>query len=286
MITFKNRLVPALVLAFGLSAPAAAHDTHADATYMANEAVLVTQGELKIMFDPFYQTGFGTYPEIPEAMMAKVTAQIPPFDSIDAIFFSHVHGDHFDGPKLLAYMKTNTAVNAFMPEQGARLVRDLAEDNTQIKDRIIAFELAEGDAPITVTKGAITAEAVRIPHSGWPTGRRDINNILFRVSLADGVTVMHMGDADINDIHYAPYEDHWDARQTHHAFPPYWYLMSKDGRTILTERLKVGGATGIHVPIRLPRGLSAYDYFSKPGESRVVHLPVPEEEVEADNDNE
>ena len=43
------------------AAPVSAHDTHADATYMANEAVLVVQGDLKIMFDPFYSSGFGTY---------------------------------------------------------------------------------------------------------------------------------------------------------------------------------------------------------------------------------
>ena len=56
-----------LVAAF-LAMPAQAHDTHADATYMANEAVLVVQGETKVMFDPFYASGLGTYPEVPDEM--------------------------------------------------------------------------------------------------------------------------------------------------------------------------------------------------------------------------
>ena len=91
---------------------------------------------------------------------------------------------------------------------------------------------------------------------------------------------MHMGDADINDDHYAPHESHWRARHTHQAFPPYWYFGNEEGRSILTKRLQVGHATGVHVPIKVPGGLAKYDYFSKPGESRVIYLPKPEKEPE------
>ena len=260
--------------------PAIAHDTHADATYMANEAVLVVQGDTKIMFDPFYSNGFGTYQEVPDSMMAKVMAESAPFDGIDGIFVSHVHGDHFDGPKVLAYMQKNTAVNVFLPEQGAKVIRELAGDDDQILNRLIAFELTEGGKPKSAEKNGLKVDAVRIPHAGWPApARKDINNIVFRVTLDDGVTVMHMGDADINDAHYAPHEDHWRVKHTNQAFPPYWYFGNEEGRTILSERLRVGHATAVHVPIKVPAGLarSDYDYFSKPGESRIIYLPAPKE---------
>lgn len=260
-----------------MSTPAMAHDTHADATYMANEAVLIAQGDLKIMFDPFFTSGFGTYPEVPDEMMAKVVAQSAPFDGVDGIFVSHVHRDHFDGNKVFAYMQKNRDVNVFLPDQGMELLRQLAADDEQILNRLIPFALSEGGDPIKVIKNGLEVDAVRIPHSGWPRPeRKDVNNIVFRVTLADGVTVMHMGDADINDDHYAPHEDHWRAKHTHQAFPPYWYFGNEEGRSILTKRLQVGHATGIHVPIKVPGGLEKYDYFSKPGESRVIYLPAPE----------
>lgn len=268
-----------ILAALLLAQPALAHDTHADATYMANEAVLVVQGDLKIMFDPFYSNGFGTYPEVPDDMMKKVMAQTVPFDGIDGIFVSHVHGDHFDGPKVYDYMKINRDVHVFLPEKGASYIRELAREEDHILKRLVSFKLSEGGDPQKQVRGDLEVDAVRIPHSGWPTGRRDINNIVFRVTLDGGVTVMHMGDADVNDQHYVPHEDHWRAKHTHQAFPPYWYFGNEEGRTILSERLKVGHATGVHVPIKLPRGLaeSGYDYFSKPGESRVIYLPVPKE---------
>ncbi len=275
--------ITTLIAPLLLAAPISAHDVtqHADATYMANEAVLIAQGETKIMFDPFYATGFGTYREVPGDMMAKVMSQTAPFDGIDGVFVSHVHGDHFDGQKVYAYMQVNRDVLIFLPEQGAKLLRELAGGDPQILRRLVPFELTEGGDPMTIVKGDLYIDAVRIPHSGWPRkDRKDINNILFRVTLDNGVTVMHMGDADINDDHYAPYTDHWAARQTEHAFPPYWYFGNDEGRKILKERLKVKAATGVHVPIRVPRGLENFDYFSKPGESRVISLPEMDKEAE------
>lgn len=265
-------------LCFALAVPATAHETHADATYMANEAVLVVQGETKIMFDPFFANGFNNYQLVPDAMKTKVMQQAAPFDGIDAILVSHVHGDHFDAGETVDYMKANTDVNVFISAQGAEQLRELIDDKS-ITDRIVPFALEEGDKPIKVTRGDITADAVRIPHSGWPSGRRNINNIVFRVTLDDGVTVMHMGDADVNDDHYAPYERHWREKHTHQAFPPYWFFGNEEGRTILTKRLKVGHSTGVHVPVKVPGGLarSDFDYFSKPGEVRIITLTAPKE---------
>ena len=214
--------------------------------------------------------------------MAKVMTESSPFDGVDGVFISHVHGDHFDGPKVFAYLQKNREVNVFLPEQGAKHLRELARDDDQIIERIIAFKLTEGGKPKKVEKDGLKVDAVRIPHSGWPRpDRKGVNNIVFRVTLDDGVTVMHMGDADINDQHFAPYESHWRKTHTHQAFPPYWYFGNEEGNTILTKRLQVGHATGIHVPIKVPDGLakSDYDYFSKPGESRVIYLPAPENEI-------
>jgi L-ascorbate metabolism protein UlaG (beta-lactamase superfamily) len=269
--------------ALSFAVPATAHETHADATYMANEAVLVVQGDTKIMFDPFFASGFNNYQLVPAEMKAKVMAQQTPFDGIDGVFVSHVHGDHFDADETMAYMEINTEVNVFISEQGGAQLRALSDDK-QILDRIVPFALTEGGDPISAIRGDLNVDAVRIPHSGWPSGRRDINNIVFRVTLDDGITVMHMGDADVNDDHYAPYEDHWRSTYTNHAFPPYWYFGAKEGEAILTKRLKVGASTGIHVPIKVPGGLarSDYDYFSKPGEVRMITLPEPKEKAETE----
>jgi len=57
-----------------------------------------------------------------------------------------------------------------------------------------------------------------------------------------------------------------------HAFPPYWFLTSPQGRNILTDDMNVAISTGIHVPIKVPADLkeSGQDYFSLSGETREI----------------
>ena len=55
------------------------------AFYMANEAVMVTDGDTKVLFDPLYAESYGQYLLVPEAMRAALFAGNEPFDGVDAI---------------------------------------------------------------------------------------------------------------------------------------------------------------------------------------------------------
>jgi hypothetical protein len=145
-------------------------------------------------------------------------------------------------------------------------------------ERVTAVELAYMDAPVTLETEDLLIEAVRIPHSGWPTGRLDVENISWRVTLNEATTVLHMGDADPNDVHFARDAAYWDKGHTHMAFPPYWFFSSKGGNAILEGRIKPDHSVGIHVPVMVPAEssqrpleLRGYDLFTRPGETR----PIP-----------
>jgi hypothetical protein len=134
------------------------------------------------------------------------------------------------------------------------------------------LSLEYGDAPKTLNIGSVKATAVRIAHAGWPAPRRAIvQNMVYRVTLGDGPTVMHMGDADIRAEHYAPFKTHWRAQSTDLAMPPYWFLTSPGGPKIL-EGLNVEKSVGIHVPLNVPQELedSGVDFFSVSDESRQI----------------
>jgi len=100
-----------------------------------------------------------------------------------------------------------------------------------------------------------------------------LQNMVYRVSLDGGTTVMHMGDADVNDAHYAPFDDHWQKQITDTAFPPYWFLTSETGQTILKDRLNTKRVIGVHVPLNEPQDLkdSGQDYFSVSGDTRPLN---------------
>jgi len=162
---------------------------------------------------------------------------------------------------------------------GLRSVAD-ASDAT-VFDRVTAVSLAYKDSPVSLEMEGLIIEAVRIPHSGWPTGRLDVENISWRVTLNQSTTVLHMGDADPNDVHFARDADYWEKRHTHMAFPPYWFFSSRGGRGIMKNRIKPDHSVGVHVPVSMPENPSKrpgeyrdYDLFTQPGEKRNIPTAV------------
>ena len=120
-------------------------------------------------------------------------------------------------------------------------------------------------------------EAIGIPHSGWPTRHKTLENIVFRVTLDDEATVMHFGDADANDEHFAKNPDHWNKRHTHFAMPPFWFYFSEEGRRILDDRINATHTIGVHVPRKMPNDpesrpdeLQGVDLFRRQGETRNI----------------
>ncbi len=245
----------------------------AQAQYIANAGILVSQGDTKVLFDPFFNNGFDTY-SVPSSEQVNAIMQgIAPYNGINAVFISHAHGDHFSASQIIAYMKAHKAVRIVAPQQALEMMQDEVTWEENLLRRVMALDLAYEDGTISIGIGAISSSAVRIPHSGWPDPRRAaIQNLVYRVTLNETATVMHMGDADPRAQHYTPYKAHWAVRSTDTAFPPYWFYGSDEGQAILADIINVKNSIGVHVPIKIPQGLkdSGADYFSKAGETRPV----------------
>lgn len=244
--------------------------TPTQTTYLGNEGLMVSDGHTTILFDPLYPNGFGIYQMVPQAMRQDVMAGAAPYDNVDAIFISHMHPDHFSVDEVITYMQTHAQVRLFAPAQAVEWMREETED-TALFERVTAIELARLDAPLSFQQGGLEIDVVRIPHAGWPA-RAEVSNLVWRVTLSDGVTVMHLGDADPRDEHFAPHEAHWMVRRTDTAYPPYWFFTTGEGPQILSTRLNTLTATGIHVPIELPPDLfvTGADFLHTPGETRLL----------------
>ena len=244
---------------------------------------MVVQGETKVVFDPLFRNSYGHYQLLPRAMKDALYAGEPPFDGIDAVFISQHHGDHFSPEDILRLLKAQPGIHLYAPLQAVNGMRNVATaEDKIIFERVTSVELAYKDAPVTLEMEGLIIEAVRIPHSGWPTGRLDVENISWRVTLNKTTTVLHMGDADPNDVHFERDVTYWDKRHTHMAFPPYWFFSSSGGNAILENRIKPDHSVGVHVPVSIsktpnlrPTELRGYDLFTEPGEKREIPVSVP-----------
>lgn len=269
-------LFDALLVVLSFSGVAQADDS--TARYLANEGLMVVHGDTKILFDPLFRNDYGLYLLLPKDMEAALFAGEAPFDGIDAIFISHFHGDHFSPKDMIRLMKVQTGIQLYAPAQAIVGMRAAASDEDQpVFDRVSSVNLAYKDAPVSLEMAGLFIEAVRIPHSGWPTGRVGVENIVWRVTLNESTTVLHMGDADPNDVHFAGDADYWNKNTPHMAFPPYWFFGSSSGRVILQDRIKAARSVGIHVPVQIPSDpisrpaeLRGVDLFTQPGETRTI----------------
>lgn len=283
-----NRLLYALALLFftiGTVFVEAqdATTTKSSAHYMANEGLMVLQGETKVLFDPLFRNSYGQYQLLPKPMEEALFAGVPPFDGVDAVFISHSHEDHFSPVDILRLLKEQPGIRLYAPANAVAELHQVAgEQDAAVFDRVTAVDLAYKDAPVSLEMAGLKIEAVRIPHSGWPTRRLDVENISWRVTLNETTTVLHMGDADPNDVHFARDVAYWEKTHLHMAFPPYWFFNSTYGPGILKNRLKPDHSVGVHVPVSIPTeparrpvSLRAYDLFTSPGETRVMPVVVP-----------
>ncbi|WP_300531481.1 MBL fold metallo-hydrolase [Maricaulis sp.] len=263
-----------LCVSAALSAPVHAHpvaDDPATAHFLANEAVLIEAGETKILFDPLFTNSYNTYPLVDPQTKAALMAGEAPFDGIDAVFVSHVHGDHFDAEEMNAYLAAHRDVILVAPFQARLDMRQAAgwSETFEARLRIMPF-VAEPQA-LSLAGGAIEVTAVHIPHAGGAQ-RAHIQNMAYRVTLNTEATVMHLGDATPDTPIYDTHAAHFEARRTDRAFPPYW-LIGRWGGNETRARLNADEITGIHLPMLAPSWLSqtGEDYFTAPGQTRGLH---------------
>lgn len=248
---------------------ASAHESRGNATYLANEGVMVEAGEYKVLFDPFFHNNYGSYQLVPETILAAIMSNTSPYNDIDAIFVSHSHGDHFAAKDMLNYLQKYSSVQLIAPIQAIDKMSPLAGFD-QIQKQLTSIALEYGDKPLSLVVDNIEIDAVRIPHAGWP-GRAEISNIVYRVSLLNGdlsATYVHMGDADPKDEHFRPYASFWQQEKPDIAFPPYWFFLTIQGNYILDKHVNAGKNIAVHVPLKIPARLinTGESYFSVPGE--------------------
>ena len=255
-----------------------AAESPARVLYLANEGVMISKGDVKVLFDPLFETSFGQYQLLPKQMEKDLFAGLPPFDGVEAVFVSHYHGDHFSPELMLSFLKSREDMKLYAPAQAVSALHAVAGAQDQaVFERVTSIALEHGDEPVRLAVGGLLIEAAFIPHSGWQRRPIEVENLAFRVTLDEEITVLHMGDADADPEHFSRNRSYWIDTEHNLALPPYWFFDSAGGRAILDEFIKPIHAIGIHVPVAIPDDpsnrpdeLIGFDLFTEPGESREI----------------
>jgi L-ascorbate metabolism protein UlaG (beta-lactamase superfamily) len=247
----------------------ATQDVLGTAHYLGNEGVLVVGKQKKILFDPIFNKNYQRFTLVPENLKFKMFENRDPFGGIDIIFISHSHADHFDAKDVSAYLHKYHNVQLIAPTQAIEKLK-LLPDYKKITKQLHEISMKVGEQPIELFLDGVQVEVIRIPHVGWPE-RADVENLVYRVTL-DDVTVMHLGDSDINPAHYLPFSSFWSKKISHHAFIPGIFAVNTNSEQTIKELINVQKITHIHIPMNVPDTLNELkvDFFSIPDEIREI----------------
>ncbi len=159
--------------------------------YIANEGVLISSKDKRVLIDGLHRRYEDSYAYLPDSEREKIETARPPFDQIDLLLTSHMHGDHFHPESVGRYLKSSVKTIFATSDQVAGEVAAKFSDYLAIKDRItsIAYSFKERQ---TKTLAGIDVEFLSVGHG---TDRHAGIQNLGHVFTLGGTKFLHLGDA-------------------------------------------------------------------------------------------
>ena len=252
--------IAAMIAVAALVAAAVGQDAEkpgVEITYLANEGLLIQAGETGVVIDGLFRAGVSGYARVPAAELEKLETAGAPYDKVKLLLVSHYHGDHFDAKSVARHLEHNPKARLISSEQVVEQVRAAAK--SEVKPRIESVDPKDADKVATESSG-VKIEFLKLSHG---TGRfAKIANLGHIIEL-NGIRILHIGDAELNDKTREPLEKH--AKGVDVACIPYWLLLSERGREFVLESLAPRHIVAIHVPPKEADDVTARIHAHIPG---------------------
>ena len=213
-------------------------------TYVANEGVLVSSGEAKVLIDALFDKPNKEYRTPSQEVLGKIMKGEAPFDGVDLVLVTHDHPDHFDASLAARYMETVPGPMLLAPADAVAEMREASADWTKIKARVVPLDIKVGGKERRDVK-RIPVTAFRTLHSG---DRESPMNVMFLFEL-NGWRVFHEGDSTGKTSVYHDFG--LGSVPVDLALVHYWFPLDPDCARFLQEALKPDHIALMHLPIRL-----------------------------------
>lgn len=132
-------------------------------TYLANCGYLYESGKSKVLIDPF-GTEYGGFFYLPSnETKQNVIKGNAPFDKIDLLLITHIHGDHFNAKLTESFLLNNSKAKMICPSQVYKQMKDSCSSFDRIKSQIISPNLSINELKKIKING-ISVSAIRMQH--------------------------------------------------------------------------------------------------------------------------
>jgi L-ascorbate metabolism protein UlaG (beta-lactamase superfamily) len=210
-------------------------------TYLANEGVLLKSGSTRVVIDGLHRFNKEAYATLPDGPREALETAAPPWNGIDLLLVSHRHRDHFHPEAVGRYLASSPRTQLLTSEE---VVGELARDYPgweDIRARVVPWHWEVGRTE-TVRVGGVEVTLLGLSHGDGQMAT--VQNIGHVFSLG-GVTVLHVGDAQLTAANFAPFN--LPARGIDIAFLPWWYVIDDEGRALVSAHIAPRRIVAIHI---------------------------------------
>jgi L-ascorbate metabolism protein UlaG (beta-lactamase superfamily) len=160
-------------------------------TQLANEGVIISGGESRVMIDGMVVDTYSVYGGLPEGASALFSEAAGPFSDIDLALVSHRHHEHNQPRHACQFMKKSESTILVTSSQVLGLMREKCRKLVTSSERIRLID-PQYDAPEIFEEGG--AKVTVFPLSHGTRKYAKIQNYGQLVEIG-GMTVLHIGDA-------------------------------------------------------------------------------------------
>ncbi|HAS47118.1 MAG TPA: hypothetical protein DCS93_41935 [Microscillaceae bacterium] len=208
-------------------------------TYIANEGVFLQKKDKKVLIDALHEKYRPIYLYPSTKLRLKMEKGLFPFQGVDLVLVSHLHGDHFGASSCARQLKNNPQTTLI----GSKQIRDSLQKTSLFSAIQPQIKVATQTEPITIHD--IPVKILKIAHVnkyryGW------VQNFGYIVNL-DGQKVLHIGDAEVSKEIFAPFQ--LPKENIEVAVLPIWFLVSSKGKQLVTQYIRPRHIIASHISV-------------------------------------
>lgn len=239
VIASETRAMFGLILFLCLSASLQADIT---VTQLANEGVIISDGETRLMIDGFVVEPYSVYGGLPAEAASNFDQQSGVFANIDYALASHRHHDHNQPRFACAFMQGSTTTEFYSGSQVIGLMREKCRQFMTTSPRV--HEVApQYEEPEFIQAGSAKIKVFPLSHGTRKYAR--IQNNAHLIELG-GLTVLHVGDAAMDATDYA--RAGIDKVAIDVALIPFWYFQPGPGAAVVDDYIDARFKIAVHIP--------------------------------------
>lgn len=216
---------------------------HADlvVTQLANDGVLVSDGETRILIDGLVVEPYSVYGGLPPDVVPLFDELNGPFAAVDLVLISHRHHDHNQPKFACQYMKRSSSLLK-TSEQVIGLMREKCREFMTTSPRVTTID-PQYQQPFKLELKTAKISIFPLSHGTRKYAR--IQNFGHLIEMG-GLTVLHVGDAAMTpkDFELAGL----DSTPVDVALLPFWYFQPGPGGDIVDRFFSQSRKIAVHIP--------------------------------------